>query len=446
MNDNNVVIEDKVDDNEELNLDSSEENRKILWQAKDFSIREFLAMQEEGELILQPEYQRKYVMDATKASKLIESILMDVPIPVIYLAEEQDETYSVIDGQQRLTSFLSFIKGVFPDNKKFTLRGLKVLSHLNKLTYSDFEKTDKSKIKKTTIHTIIIKKESEEDIKFEIFERLNTGSIKLNEDELRNSVYRGKYIKLLAKLEENDILHSLIRKDNFKKRMKYRGMLLRFFAFAEKTYLNYKPSMKQFLNKELRDNRNLNDSKIEEYEEKFLHCVDLVRTVFGKESFRKFTINNEVNDVNGKWSNSINTALFEVQMCGFLRYQKNQIVPKANKIREDMITMLLEPRFNESISVRTNDRDQVNLRFKEWFERLENIVGAPQDEPRVFSFQLKKELFETDSTCNICNQNINTIDDAEVDHIEPYSKGGKTIKENAQLTHRFCNRQKSNSD
>ena len=92
-------------------------------------------------------------------------------------------------------------------------------------------------------HTIIIKKESNDDVKFEIFERLNTGSIKLNEDEIRNTVYRGKYINLLAELENNETFHKLIKKDNFKKRMIYRGMILRFFALSEKSYLNYKPSI-----------------------------------------------------------------------------------------------------------------------------------------------------------------------------------------------------------
>ena len=199
------------------------------------------------------------------------------------------------------------MKGYFPDGKSFELRGLKVLDHLNRKTFSDLERLQQSKIKTTTIHTIIIKRESEEDIKFEIFERLNTGSIKLNEDELRNSVYRGGYIKLLAELEDHPLLDLLIDKDNYKKRMRYRGMLLRYFALADKTYLNYKPSMKQFLNKELRDNRNITPEKAQEYRDRLDHLLELVRTVFGKEAFRKYTLF-ETGDVNGQWSKGVNTA------------------------------------------------------------------------------------------------------------------------------------------
>lgn len=112
------------EDDEIIELDASD-SRKIVWQAKDFSIRESHSMRHDGDLILQPEYQRKYVMSPALASRLVESILMDVPIPAVYLAEESDGTLSVIAGQQRLASFLSFVAGKFPDGKIFKLTGLK---------------------------------------------------------------------------------------------------------------------------------------------------------------------------------------------------------------------------------------------------------------------------------------------------------------------------------
>lgn len=173
------VDSDTLLDEDELELAQGIE-RKIIWQAKDFSIREFTSMLQDGDLVLQPEYQRKYVATVNIASRLIESVLMDVPIPVIYLAEEKDGSYSVIDGQQRLTSFISFINGKFPNGETFKLSGLKVYKELNKKSFSELDKEYQSKIRTTTLHTIVIKKESNEDVKFEIFERLNTGSIKLN--------------------------------------------------------------------------------------------------------------------------------------------------------------------------------------------------------------------------------------------------------------------------
>lgn len=211
------AIEDETlaEDSQPEVLDIKTDERKIIWQAKDFSIREFASMTTDGELILQPEYQRNFVASASISSRLIESILMDVPIPVIYLAQERDGTFSVIDGQQRLTSFLSFVNGKYPNGEEFKLTGLTVLTELNRLTFALLSRELQTKIRTTTIHSIIIKKESNEDIKFEIFERLNTGSTKLNEDEIRNTVYRGAYIKLLSELAANPTFHELVRKENF---------------------------------------------------------------------------------------------------------------------------------------------------------------------------------------------------------------------------------------
>jgi hypothetical protein len=430
---------------EDVRIEDDMNERRIVWQAKDLSIREFQSMKQDGELQLQPGYQRKYVMDVKLASKLIESVLMDVPIPVIYLAEEQDGTLSVIDGQQRLTSFISFLEGKFPNGKDFALTGLKVMKELNRKKFSDLDKKHQKKIKNTTIHTIIIKRESHEQIKFEIFERLNTGSIKLNEDEIRNTIYRGNYINLLAELEDNETFHSLVQRDNFKKRMIYRGMILRFFALSEK-YIHYKNNMKEFCNKELRDNRNMSQEKQKEYEERFKKCVDLVSIVFGDKAFRRFVPGNATNP-HGEWVTSrINMALFDVQMCGFTLYSKHQVVAKSDEIREAMIKLMsYNDEFISAIENKTSDRVQLLKRFKIWFETLDTILGQPKNEPRVFSYQVKKRLFEQNPTCALCGQSIQLLDDAEVDHIRPYSLGGKTDLENAQLTHRYCNRAKKAS-
>lgn len=446
------LIQEKTEDlnsvveNQELEL-NEDDSRKIVWQAKDFSIREFASMLQDGDLDLQPEYQRKYVATPKIASKLIESVIMDVPIPVIYLAEEQDGTYSVIDGQQRLTSFLSFINGKYPSGDTFKLTGLKVYKELNRKTFADLEKEYQNKIRKTTLHTIVIKKESNEDVKFEIFERLNTGSIKLNEDEIRNTVYRGNYIKLLAELEESETFHNVVQKDNYKKRMIYRGMILRFFAISEKSYLNYQPSMKQFCNKELRDNRFLTDEKAKEYRNRFNDCIDLVKVVFGETAFRRYIPSDKERE-QGNWTTTrINMALYDIQMCGFVNYSKNEVLRNADFIREAMIELMINNReFIDSILIQTSNKEVLKKRFKIWFEKLDEIIGNNGYEQRTFSYQVKKELFDKNPVCAISGQRILAIEDAEVDHIVPFSKGGKTEMDNAQLVLRYFNRAKNNNE
>jgi hypothetical protein len=237
----------------------------------------------------------------------------------------------------------------------------------------------------------------------------------------------------------------LINKDNFKKRMIYRGMILRFFALSEKTYINYKENIKQFSNKELRDNRHMPTEKVDEYRARFKHCVELVSIVFGDKAFRRF-LPGDKKDVNGKWSVSrINMALFDIQMCAFANYTKNQIVPHADELREELLRLMAEDeQFIRSILLQTSGKDQMTIRFKTWLRTLDEIVGSPVSEPRSYSFAEKNALFNENPTCGICKQQILSIDDAEVDHITPYSKGGKTDLMNAQLAHRYCNRAKSN--
>jgi hypothetical protein len=436
-----LEIDSVIEDDVELDVEAGQ--RKIIWQAKDFSIREFLTMKNDGELILQPIYQRNFVATDLIASKLIESLLLDVPIPVVYLAEEQDGSYSVIDGQQRLTSFLSFLEGKFPDSRPFKLLGLKVLSELNRKLFVDLESELQKKIRSSTIHSIIIKKESNPDIKFEIFERLNTGSTKLNEDEIRNTVYRGNYIELLAELSENSVFHSLVKKDNFKKRMIYRGMILRFFALSEKSYINYKSSMKQFSNKELRDNRELSAGKVKEYKARFEHCIDLVKTVFGENAFRRYIPGSD--DEQGKWaSTQINMALFDLQMVGFVNYSKNDVLANADAIREELLTLMTtDVQFQNLIGFKTSDTDNVKKRFRMYMDMLDKIIGDPKYSQRTFPYSVKEDLFKKNPYCAISKQKILSIEDSEVDHIVPYSKGGKTEISNAQLVLRYFNRAKS---
>jgi Protein of unknown function DUF262/HNH endonuclease len=446
---NKIEIDDDYYASEEDADDGDAIKGKIYTEKKDFPIQYYKTMWEEGELVLQPEYQRKFVIDLKFASRLIESIILDVPIPPVFLAEELDGKYSVIDGQQRLTAFIHFLLGSLPDENKtiFKLTGVKQLTpeQGKGKTFSQIEdRAIKHKIKNASIETIIIKNSSHEDLKFAIFERLNTGSVKLNEDELRNSIYRGAYIKLLDDLDKDPTFHSLIANENWKKRMIYRGIILRFFALSEKSQ-TYKASMKQFCNKELKDHRHtMIGSERKEYEQRFKKCLDLVKTVFGENAFRRFVVGNSKN-VNGKWSsNKINMALFDVQMCGFVPYTKSQIIPKADEIRETMLSLMCDRDFIDCIELKTNDTTVLKKRFEIWTSELKRIVGSSITEPRLFTFEQKYFLYnQANKKCAICGQQILSIEDAEADHVVAYSKGGLTELKNGQITHRFCNRHKS---
>jgi len=175
--------------------------------------------------------------------------------------------------------------------------------------------------------------------------------------------------------------------------------------------------------------------------EVFKKAVMVVKTVFGDKAFRRFTVGTE-KDPNGHWEKKrVNQALFDVLMFGFTPYDQNQIIPHSDAIREELIWLMThDQEFIEAITVGTSDKTRVFSRFEKWLHSLKEIIGVPKTEVRNFTLNLKEELFKANPTCAICGQRIHGIDDSEVDHIKHYWRGGKTIPDNARLTHRYCNR------
>lgn len=446
---NNTILRDDIealDDSDEV---GEQFDRKLVIDKVDPTIESLYMKFTRQKLILQPDYQRKYVMKPQVASRLIESILLDIPLPIVYFAEEEDGSWSVIDGQQRLTSIISFVQGKnLYDDKPFKLTSLNVMTELNRKSFSDLSNEQQEKILNTAIRSFVIKKESNDDIKFEIFERLNTGSTPLNEDEIRNTVYRGKYMNLLKELEGNELFDKIVNKPNFKNRMLYKGMILRFFAFYEKTYLNYKPSMKQFCNKHIKRFRNMDDEQISEYRQIFKDTISSIYSVFGENAFRRMMKEEGTN--NYIWAKTrINMALYDIQMYSFSRYDKEQLIRHADEIRDRMYDLMINnPDFINAIEFKTSNTDMVNRRFRMWLDIMEDIMkqDIETDNPRCFPDSIKSQLYNEDPTCKLCGQRILNYDDAHVDHITPYSKGGLTVLENAQIAHRYCNQHKSNNE
>ena len=246
--------------------------------------------------------------------------------------------------------------------------------------------------------------------------------------------------------EDKDLLH-ILGKRSPQNRMQQSELVLHYLAFYNQTYLKYKQPMKQFLNDELKNNRNITDEELVQLRHSFRNAISLTRTVFGKNGFRKFVQGNE-QEKNGRWEKRINMGLFEVVMYGFSIYKKNQIMPNSDSIREELIDLTTSNSdFINSISgTGTTNTQKVHLRFKMWEDSLQKIIGVPNNEPRLFSLDFKRKLYERDPTCAVCGQRIHDIDDASVDHIEQYWRGGKTIPENSRLTHRYCNLARSKYD
>ncbi len=165
-------------------LDVPPPERKILTQPYDLSVQT-LHEQWNDKLLQTPEIQREYVWDNGRASRLIESLILNIPVPPLYFSETQDAKFHVIDGHQRIKSIARFLEN------QFSLTGLRVLSEFKGKRFHQLPEREQRFLKTRSLRVVIITHESHPNMKFEVFERLNTGGISLNAQELRNSLYRG---------------------------------------------------------------------------------------------------------------------------------------------------------------------------------------------------------------------------------------------------------------
>jgi rubredoxin len=409
--------------------------RVVYTQKLEASIFELHRQWKIGDLNVQPYFQRNYVWSAKQASRLVESVFLNVPIPLIYVAEEPIGTFAVIDGQQRLTSLFRYMDNLY------AISGLEHRKDLNGVRYEDLGREMKRHLENYTLSVVQIRKESHPDIRFEVFERLNLGAAKLNDQELRNCVYRGdfnEFLKRQAKFRQFLELFGLQEPDP---RMSDVELVLRFTAFWDQTYLNFrKKRLNKFLNEQMaRGQASFTQQRYQELERTFRNAVSLSRTVFGDKAFKRFSIGTR-KDPQGKWENQPNKALYDIVMWGFSRYTQSQIVPVSDAIFEELVNLMTTDRqFEDAITYATADPNKVKLRFTRWQNALDSIVGFSGPEPRTFTIDKKKQLFAGNPTCALCNQQIRLLADAHVHHIQHYWRGGSTVPENAALVHRYCN-------
>ena len=438
MDDQDRFIDDTTSEEDE-DMDFTGE-REIHTEQGDPEVKSLYERWERGRLEIQPEFQRKFVWDIKKCSRLIESAMLGIPLPTIYLSQEQDGKELVIDGQQRLAAFFYFKKGEFPKGRKFKLGNLEALKALNGQQYKDLNEENQEKIDGCSLRVIRFLKNSDQNIKFEIFQRLNKGSVSLNDQEMRNCVYRGLYNTLLRKLSENEDFRKIMGFNGADSRMRDIERVLRFASFYSQSYLNYKEPMKKFMNYEIRSRRNISDIEAQELEDAFKNAVYCIRTVFGTNAFRKWSfVDGDINH-KIKQDRTFNASLYDILMGEFAKRDRIAITKNADSIREALIDLSVsDDKFIESIAGPTSSTKNVVARFDIWRKTLDDILAHEEKQPRCFSKALKNELFDKDPTCKICGQEIMDINDAAVDHIEQYWLGGKTIPENARLTHRHCN-------
>jgi uncharacterized protein with ParB-like and HNH nuclease domain len=228
----------------------------IRTRSLDISFNELLDMYKSGELIIDPDYQRLFRWDETKQSQFIESLILELPLPPIFVVEAEEGKFELIDGLQRISTYLNF-RGELPNKKNLTLQNCDIVQELNTLNYGDLPPALRIKLKRNFIRVEIIRKESDRRLRYYMFKRLNTGGEKLSFQEIRNCT-----IHLLSD-DFNNLLKDLSSNEDFVKCTKYLGketvdkkgneeLILRFFAIKNNRK-EYEHDVNPFLDKYMED-------------------------------------------------------------------------------------------------------------------------------------------------------------------------------------------------
>ncbi|MDD3945243.1 MAG: DUF262 domain-containing protein [Bacteroidales bacterium] len=311
-----------------------------------------------------PPFQRDYVWNQAEASRLIESLLLGLPVPGIFLAKEQDSNkLYVIDGQQRLKSLQFFFNGFFNPHKEDKLKKIfkliKVQERFENRTYNDLDDCDRVKLDDSIIHATIIKQESPANDNtsiYHVFERLNTGGRKLTSQEIRAAIYIGELNQLIYGLNEYGSWRELFGKKSI--RLKDQELILRFIALFY-DFDNYQKPLNEFLNKYNAKNRHPSERFQSEISELFKKTTDLIFDTFGKSAFRPDKV--------------FNAAACEVFMVGFAKMLKNGVQINQAKAKEIIARLFNDLDFKDYVTRATSDENVITKRhelFEEYFRVL----------------------------------------------------------------------------
>ena len=236
------------------------EQRKLHTETYDFTVETIVEKLSDGSIFI-PKFQRRYVWSEAQASRLIESLIIQCPIPVIYLNQELDEKLSVIDGNQRLTTMRKYF------SNEFSLKGLTAYPELDGNRFFELDPRFQRHIQNRTLRCIVILKDTHPQVKFDVFERLNSGATKLTPQELRHGLYFGDLMSLATKaVKDSSFLSALEIKND--KRMKAEELVLRFWALSE-NHENYKKPLATFINDFSDQNRRITEKRKNRIVEKF---------------------------------------------------------------------------------------------------------------------------------------------------------------------------------
>ena len=355
---------------------------RVIYQSNNFFLPQIQSLINGREVInLRPEYQRRLRWSAGKKSRLIESLLLNVPIPPIYLYESELARYEVMDGQQRLNSVHDFLENNFP------LVGLEKLNFLNGRRYNRLPPMITRNLARASISAIVLLQESKTEsddpytIRRYVFERLNTGGEKLNPQEMRNSIFRGNFNDMIVELARNSTFCEIFdiplytetdeneyyenpqrQKNRLYKTMSDCQLVLRFFSLKDDSHI--RGSMQSILDNCMKRYQRASASRLSELRQIFEQTILACKDIFGNEVFQLPPDEQGVK--------RLSTALYDACMAAVARRLDQQAILRQKRSR-------IRSALNESISQQLElftGKANTSQSIKDRIERVGSILDA----------------------------------------------------------------------
>lgn len=341
-----------------------------------FTLGELIDKIEYEEVRFDTSFQRKSdLWDPTKQSRLIESVLLRLPLPAFYFDEivenensitEMRTIWQVIDGLQRCSVFRNFIV-----RQSLRLQNLEFLTQFNGHTYSELPRELQRRIKQTPITTYVLEKGTPEEVKFNIFKRINTGGLVLTPQEIRHAMNQGVASDFVTELAELPQFSQATRYIIKKERMEDQDFITRFVAFFLLGYQNYEPDLDSFMTHGMRAIRSLTDLERMTLKENFTQAMELAMQIFRDDAFRKRT------DPHSR-RRPLNKALFEVESVVFAKMTQSQraiLIEHRDFFKGLFIQLNRNEQFRYAISSGTGQKDSVTRRYAEFIHIVEQTIN-----------------------------------------------------------------------
>ena len=357
------IIDDLNVSQEEDNGDEPYEKDKLIYNpdkinifTREPTIEQLLRRINEEALDLAPDFQRHAnIWKDDAKSRLIESILIRIPLPAFYIDATNEDKWLVVDGLQRLSALKQFMS-----DKKLNLCGLEYLINLEGKNYNEIGRRYQRRIEETQVTVYLIEKGTPPEVKYNIFKRINTGGLPMSPQEIRHALNPGKATKFLAKLATSNEFQKVTNlSDSRKMRMEDREFILGSVAFMLTSYKNYQSETRDlFLTKALSKINNMSESELGAIENNFKKAMVAAWEIFDRNAFRKvsqkqkkkFPINKALFEV---WS--VNLSLLSDEQLDILKQHKEQLIEKFRNYVDD------DGEFLTSIS---QAAEKIEYRFK----------------------------------------------------------------------------------